>query len=154
MPRAVEEPVPANIEERLDRLERMVKSLLDQQNPRRGRVEFNGREFDAQALGDLKANDEARAEFKREAARAAEMEKRAAKQAEKAAKFQEKMADLGPLKDGLQAQLKALQEQREALQRAMEGLHQQLKALESRQDLMREQIKRRHSEDRDDAEEK
>jgi hypothetical protein len=103
------------IEERLERLERLVDSLVAQQNPRRGRmdVRIKDKNKDRDTEGDeVLANPKDAAEFKAEMKRNLER-------------------SMGQFKqEGLQMQLKTLEREREALQREMEKLQRQIEKIQ------------------------
>ena len=113
----------------------MVESLVVQQ--KRSRAEHPG--HDAAVLGDL---PNARFPSPRppgfafnmtaelEAARAAELEKRALKQSEKAMKLKEKFGEKGPVPEEFHDQLQALQQARETLQREMQKLERQMERIQ------------------------
>jgi hypothetical protein len=139
----------SSIEERLDRLEQMVKSLLDQQNPKRGRAqaELSIKDGEASRFSNPNAVGQFRADATREAARAAELDKRAARQVEKAAKLEEKWREKGPGQEGFQKQLQGLHQQREMLQREMEKLERQIERLERDQQRLDGEKQRRGAAD-------
>jgi len=127
----------ANIDERLDRLERMMKSLMAQQNPK-----GVGPEFSYRGPLNSKVSRDFQLESKRETEVAAEMDKRAAKEAAKAMKLEEKWRGQDALPDELRQQLDALHQQRELLQRQMEKLNHQIEEIMRQHKRIAEQKQR------------
>jgi hypothetical protein len=157
-----------SIEERLARLERMVESLVERQEPQRapGRQPGAGGGFGRMEQPFKFAPDgrEFQAQIQREVDRAVEQQKRAMKQAEKAVKDAEKSMKLDqkrleemPMQEmrmGLEKQLDALQQQREVLQREMEKITRQIQKMHREQEIKVEPKRRdRGGEEVEEAEE-
>ena len=138
------------MEERLDRLERMVKSLLSQQ--KRARTDLSAKEStEFNPMASSKAFGDFRADAKRETARAAEMEKRATKEAEKAMKLEAKLREKGPVQEGFQTQIQALQQAREALQREMQKLERQIERIQRQHEKIEAEKWRDATEEAEDS---
>jgi hypothetical protein len=100
----------------------------------------------------------------REAARAAELEKRALKQSEKAMKLKEKFGEKGPVPEEFHDQLQALQQARETLQREMQKLERQIERIQrdhehmerdhERMEREKQRLDRDERNDRNDRDEK
>jgi beta-lactamase regulating signal transducer with metallopeptidase domain len=136
-----------SIERRVERLERMVKSLMaqqDGQHPKPKGPEWNWNwNMDEKQKADMKAMAEreaARAE--RESKRAEEEVKRAHKEMERAAKEQGDRAR-GMQKESSQRQLEALRRARENLEHQMQKLDSQIEKLEQDQEKLQEEQERR-----------
>ena len=147
----------ASLEERLDRLERMLESLMNQQNPK-GRsdfqLKFEDGMIDRKEMARIEAFAKQQAEVarrinpqeiervkeqaKREASRATEQAKRATAEVEKVRKANQKEA-VRRLKEDSQRQLEALRRQVEALERQREKLDREIERLEEDQDNLDEQ---------------
>ena len=125
----------SSVEERLDRLEKMVESLAAQQKakPKSADVWFWNQ--DQQTLKRQAELSQDRAE--REVARAQEQMKRAAEEMERAAKDQELKAQM-MAKDMPRKQLEALRRAREGLQRQMNALDRQIERLEQDGEKLKE----------------
>jgi beta-lactamase regulating signal transducer with metallopeptidase domain len=147
-PRPPTEPPPpgATIEERLDRLERMVKTLMAQQNPKRLRTEISR---DSQAERKMLNENENLLQDKR---LAAEDAKRAAKDAQKAMKLDGVRQEPGGWQEGFQVQIKGLQKQREALQREMEKLQHQIERMQHAQERLQDKQQRHNQNDGEESE--
>ncbi|HEX4646889.1 MAG TPA: M56 family metallopeptidase, partial [Verrucomicrobiae bacterium] len=129
-PRPPRAPRPAfnrkgdsSLEERLDRLEKMVESLMAQQKPNHGPGEMK-----------FRFNDDAKVKpnFNRNNAEADEQKlwaEKAAKEADKASKDERGRAEK-QMKEASQRELEALRRARESLQREMEKLDRQIERLE------------------------
>lgn len=149
-----------SLEERLERLERMVESLAAQLNanawrPMKGPAEANV--IDRKEIAKAEAFAQRQAEIarkqvlnpkeiekikehaQREGARANEQAKRATAEAEKANKFEQKLRATGKFKEGHQKQLEALRKQLEMLEREREKLDRQIEQLERDQEQLDEQ---------------
>jgi hypothetical protein len=156
------EPADSALEERLERLEKMVESLMARgygtPNPphlkpspdaiapmERREIEKNEaygrRQADMARKHELEAREIERNKehAKREAARAADLAKRAAADAERIAKAEEKRPTRRNLKEGSQKQLDELRKQLEILDRQREKLEFQIEQLERTQDEVDEQ---------------
>ncbi len=143
VPGPVPPPPPgASFEQRLERLERMVRSLMAQQHGPRGtpfaysvpeqNKEFPGpKEFEQ--WNQLARQQADRVE--REAKRAAEETKRAAKEFDKAMKERSDLAR-NARKQASQQQLESLRHARENLQRQVEKLNEEIKRLEQDKDKL------------------
>jgi len=161
-PRPVPAPRPGNrdssLEERLDRLERMIDSLVNQQNPK-GRADFHLKAekdgmVDRKEIARIEAFAKQQAELEwkinpqkiekikeqaeRDAKRAVEQAKRATAEVEKARKADQKQAER-MLKADSQRQLEELQKQIEALERQREKLDREIERLEQDQEELDEQ---------------
>lgn len=115
-----------SVEERLRRLEKMVKALMAQQNPKHSRDFSYSKDgadqnwnIDQQALDKVK---------ERQAQRAVEQAQRAAEQAKRANRDLETRLDQG--QDGKGQYREALEQQLEALRKAREGLGQEMERLD------------------------
>ena len=161
-PRPVRAPRAGNkdpsLEERLERLERMVESLVNQQHAK-GRVDFQPKAekdgmIDRREIAKIEALAKRQAEvyrvdpreiekFKdlaeREAVRAIEQAKRATIEAEKAFKGEKELHIAKKFKDGSQKQLEALRKQLEILEREREKLERQIEQLEQDQERLDKQ---------------
>jgi hypothetical protein len=155
----------ASLEERLERVERMLESLMEQQHPKPGHAEFQLKHeqdwmTDRKEIAKAEALAKRQGEFarrqeeiarrqvinpkeierikehaEREAERAVEQARRATANAEKALKAEQKKQ----LNDGTQQQLDALRKQLEVLERQREELDRQIEHLEERQGQLEEQ---------------
>jgi beta-lactamase regulating signal transducer with metallopeptidase domain len=161
----VPEPVDhnSNLEDRLDRLERMVQSLVAQQKRPRPERDFALPDNQNRALNEnqsqnfkemAKRNDELAADqakrmaklAQEEVARATDQARRAAKQATDAFRYQDDGRDQrGAWEKSLQAQVKILQKQRDVLQREMEKLQREIERIQQQHERMDEK-QQRHSE--------
>lgn len=155
-----------SLEERLARLERMVESLVEKQQPQRepGEQPRPGAGFGRMEQQFEFAPDgrKLQAQIQREVDRAVEMQKRAMKDAEKAMKAAEKAIKLDkkPLEDlamhemrvEVEKQLEALQHQRQTLQREMEKISQQIERIR-RENERTVEPKRRDSREKEAEEE-
>lgn len=150
-----------SIEHRLERLERMVHSLMARQNdmhfdmhPGAGKPMPKGPDWnfniDEKQVKEMAEREAARAE--QEAKRAAEEAKRAGKDIEKAMKEKSERAH-GAQKEASERQIEALRRAKENLERQMERLDSQIERLEQDRDRLQEEQQRRseleqnHSED-------
>lgn len=127
-----------SVEGRLKRLENLVQSWMDQQNPRhlRGNLYFKdganqNLNIDQQSLDRLKESAE------RQSARAAELAKRAAAQSkhilkdlQARAEQEQQGKEKGEFREGYQRQIEALRQARESLGQEMEKLDHQIQKLE------------------------
>jgi len=132
----------ASLEERLDRLERMVESLMAQRG-KPGHFEFQMKgPGQMEGMIDRKQIEEIHEMAKRQAQMAGEQAKRATREAEKALKFEEKRRH-GKSNEGakkqLDEQLDALRKQHEMLERQMEKLDRQIEKIEQDQERNQEQ---------------
>lgn len=134
-----------SVERRLERVERMLNSLMAQQNPSKNSFAYSwsspdGRnfKFDSEKL---------EADIKRQVAQAAEQAKRAVDQAKRAAEQYHRDAEAqegdaqsqkqhsGAMrKEALQSQLEAVRKARESLQREVERLDRQIQRMQQDQD--------------------
>ena len=133
-------PESGSIEERLRHLEKMVKSLMAQQNPKHPKPYVymkDGAEpsinIDEQAMEKMKQSAE------RQAARAAEQAERAAEQAKRAtkdlqARIDQEQQGKGEFREALQKQLESLRKAREELGQEMQKLERQIQKLERQQE--------------------
>jgi hypothetical protein len=157
-PRAVRAPRPGNkdlaFEDRLERLERMVESLMKQQNFHLKSA--NDGMIDRKDIAKIEALAKRQAEVsrkqvigpkeierikeqaEREAEHATEQGKRATADAEKALKAEQKLHNR-KFKEGSQKQLEALRKQLEMLEREREKLDRQIEVLEQNQEQLDEQ---------------
>jgi beta-lactamase regulating signal transducer with metallopeptidase domain len=117
----------SSVEERLDRLEKMVESLAAQQKAKPKSADMWFYSPDQMTLKRQAELSQERAE--REVARAQEQMKRAAEEMERSAKDQELKAQM-MAKDMPRKQLEALRRAREGLQRQMNALDRQIERLE------------------------
>jgi len=143
----------ARLEERLERLERMVESLLAQRGMQpgeppyhlKGPFEKNGtidrKEIEKsralprpEAMIDRQQLDRIKELAERQAKMAGEQAKSAARAAEKALKQSQKWQSRSKSKDAMQGQLQALHQRLERLEREKEELDRQIDALEQNQD--------------------
>jgi beta-lactamase regulating signal transducer with metallopeptidase domain len=154
-----------SIDERLQRLEKMVRALMDQQGVKRSRGMAYFKD-DSEMSADLyqqkleKMRDYAEAgndkvaeqKFKelaeRQAARAVEQAKRAADQAKRASKdlearIEQDQQGPGEFHEGVQRQLEALRKARESLGQEMEKLSHQIQKLEREQQRGEKEQQRR-----------
>jgi hypothetical protein len=149
-PRPVRVPHAAvggsSIEERLARLEEMVRELMAQRDPKHSNF-FLKRSPDEAAIMELKEMEKMKAmrdvekikeQAKREAARAGEETKRATKEIEKARKLDAERRS-GKRGEALGKQLEALEKQREILERQMEKLQHQIEELHQNQEQLDEE---------------
>lgn len=158
---AVAGAADSSLEERLERLEQMVQSLLARghaaQNPYplKQPIEKNW-EIDRKEIAKIEAHAKQQADIarhhalsseeiekikeqaKHEAARAADQVKRAV-DAEKIARTEQKRQTKRNFKDGSQKQLDELRKQLEILEREREKLDRQIEELERSQELLEEQ---------------
>jgi len=125
----------SSIEERLDRLEKMVESLAAQQKAKPKSADMWFWSPDQQTLKRQAELSQERAE--REVARAQEQMKRAAEEMERASKDQELKAQM-MAKDMPRKQLDALRKAREGLQRQMDALDRQIERLEEDREKQKE----------------
>jgi beta-lactamase regulating signal transducer with metallopeptidase domain len=165
LPRTVRAPRPGNkdlsLEERLERLEQMVESLANQQNPK-GHADFHLKAdqdgiIDRKEIAEIKALAKRQAELaqnqmmnpkeiekiqelaERDAARAAGQVKRETADMEKAVKADPTRQTDRKIKEGSQRQLEALRKQLEILERQKEKLDRQIEHLEQDQGKLDEQ---------------
>jgi len=149
-----------SIEDRLERLERMVNELMAQRNPKHahgagmaGAKPQPGVTVDQKEIARMKERAE------REAAREDQQAKRAAEEAKRATKDFEKarkeMGDwsIGQHKEASQRQLEALRRAREGLERQMERLDAQIEKLEKEREKLDEEQQRRSELQEDQAKE-
>jgi len=154
-----------SIEERLQRLEKMVRALMDQQGGKRSRgmayfKEDSGMsaDLDQQKLemmrdyaeaGNEKVSEQKFKELaERQAARAVEQAKRAADQAKRAtkdleARLEQDHQGQGEFNEGLQRELESLRKAREGLGQEMEKLSRQIQKLEREQQRGEKEQQRR-----------
>lgn len=139
----------SSIEERLARLEEMVRELMAQRDPKHANFDLRlKRGPDEAAIMELKEMEKMKAmkdmekikDFaKREAARAAEQAKRATKEIEKTRKLdaERRHSQRG---EALGKQLETLEKQRETLERQMEKLQHQIEELQQSQEQLDEDL--------------
>ncbi|HLH55875.1 MAG TPA: M56 family metallopeptidase [Verrucomicrobiae bacterium] len=129
--------VDGSIEDRLNRLEKMVRSLMDQQKRSSDMFAFNG--MQGKAFPDLDRDRASEQKIKemaeRQATRAADQAKRAVEQAERAtrdleARLQKDPGGMGQTREAFEQQLESLRNAREGLNREMERLTRQIQKLE------------------------
>jgi beta-lactamase regulating signal transducer with metallopeptidase domain len=140
-PDAVDENTEGNpsIEGRLRRLEKMVKELMSQQNPKRPHAYMYLKDGGEQNLNiDQQALDRMKQSAERQAQRAAEQAQRAAEQAKRAnkdleARLEQNQDGKGQFREAAQQQLEALRKAREGLGQEMERLDRQIQKLEKQQ---------------------
>jgi hypothetical protein len=164
-PRPARAPRPGNddssLAERLERLERMVESLVNQQNPK-AHVDFHLKAekdgmIDRKEIAKIEAFAKHHAEIarkhiiepkeiekikehaEREAVRAVEQAKRATLEADKALKGELKLRTTNKFREGSQKQLEALRKQLEMLERQRDELDHQIERLEQEQEQLDEQ---------------
>jgi len=137
-----------SIEERLDRLEKMVQELSVQQNTRRTRLDRQMTQLDAQKQS-LKELEELKALPRNSEVREADEVKRAAREAEKAMKMEAVQREKAGWQEGFQAQIKVLEKQRESLQREMEKLERQMERIRRDHERMQEKQHRDQSDGND-----
>jgi hypothetical protein len=139
-------PHDSSIEERLARLEEMVRELMAQRDPKHANF-FLKRSPDEAAIMELKEMEKMKAmrdvekikeHATREAARAGEEMKRATKEIEKARKLDAERRS-GKRGEALGKQLEALEKQREMLERQMEKLQHQIEELHQNQEQLDEE---------------
>jgi len=156
-------PAPdGSLEERIERLEKMVESLMAQQGQKHAFV-LRGRSGDQtlQALVDEKEmqrmNEKINEMAKRQAERAQEQAQRAQEQAKRAGeqaqrankdfnfkwKAEAEQWQKGMNHEGLEKQLEALRKAREQLERQAQNLDRQIERLERDQERMQEEKERR-----------
>ena len=170
IPRTPEPPDAAvqadgSIEERLNRLEKMVRSLMDQQKRSHGmfysKDSSDAAERDQQKLEKLRERAEAGGDklseqkfkdmeqrFKEMAERQAEQADRVAAQAKRAtrdleARLEQGQQGRGELREGLQQQLESLRKAREGLGQEMERLNKQIQKIEREQQRVDREKQRR-----------
>ena len=142
-----------SLEERLERLEQMVHSLMAQQGIKRHGAIILRDGHEAGMLDEKqmeKMNERINEMAKKQAQRAEEQAKRAAEMAERANKdfnFKWKAEaehwGKGKGKEGLEKQLDALRKAREGLERQMEDLDRQIERVERDQERIQEEQERR-----------
>ncbi len=129
----------SSIDERLRKLEKMVRAIMEQQNPKRSHGAF---EFNDGADQDWNNDQERMAKLKdqteRQAARAAAQAQRMVDQAKRAtrdlqARIEDEDQGKGEVREALGKQLEALRKAREDLGREMGRLDQQIQKLEQEQ---------------------
>jgi beta-lactamase regulating signal transducer with metallopeptidase domain len=151
-----------SLEERIERLEKMVESLMAQQGQKHAFI-LRGRSGDQnlQALVDekemQKMNEKMNEMAKRQAERAQEQAQRAQEQAKRAAeqaqrankdfnfkwKAEAEQWQKGMNHEGLEKQLEALRKAREQIERQAQNLDRQIERLERDQERMQEEKERR-----------
>jgi beta-lactamase regulating signal transducer with metallopeptidase domain len=163
-PRAAESP-DGSIEERVQRLEKMVRSLMEQQGVKRSHGMMylkdgnnQGGNLDqekmeklkhlAERQGDIVAQEKLREMAERQAARATEQAQRAAEQAKRAtkeleARMEHDEQNKGDIREGFQRQLEALRKAREGLGQEMDRLNRQIEKLERAQQRSEKEPQRR-----------
>ena len=159
-------PADSSLEARLERLERMVESLIAQQHPKPGHFDFHLKElgekhelFDRKDIAKMEALARRQAELSRdmkpEIEKIKEMAEREAaravgqaKRAERALQGEQKL-QVDRKHKGSQKQLEALRKQLEMLEREREKLDRQIEQLEQEQ----EQLDEEQDEDPLDSEE-
>src|SRR5581483_2418851 len=140
----------SSIEERLRRLEKMVRSLVDQQNGKRAHGTLSLKEGANQNWNvDQEQLDKLKDLADRQSARALEQAQRAVEQANRAKKeFAARRDDQGQdkseLREALQKQLESLLQAREGLGREMERLDRQIQKLQQDQERGDRDNSRRH----------
>jgi hypothetical protein len=110
-----------SIEERLGRLEKMVRALMEQQGIKRSRGEFAFKDGNQNLNIDQQQLEKMKQAAERQAARASEQAQRAVEQAKRANKDLE--ARLGQDREGMTDFRESFQRQIEALRKAREGLN-------------------------------
>lgn len=151
-PRASRTPDGANyaegsIEERLQRLEKMVQSLMAHQNKRSSDFIFKDGDQDSRIFQQQAERQKELAD--RQAARAAEAANRAkeqykrAKELENSARMEADQRGQGEFKEAFQRQLEALRKTRESLGQEMERLDRQIEKLEKQQQRSEQNQQRR-----------
>lgn len=180
MPRSARaESSDSAIEERLERLEKMVESLLargyatpNSYNPYnlkqpadtigpRDRKEIAMTEAHARLQAemarkyelDAKEIEKIKEHAKHEAARAVEQAKRAAADVEKVARAEQKRQTKRDFRQGSRKQLDELHKQREILDRERERLHRQIEELDRKQEQLNEELERQQEELKEEQDE-
>jgi hypothetical protein len=142
----VEKDGDSSIEERLRRVEKMVRALMEQQGKQRTHGEFyfkDGAEhnfnLDQQQMDTIKQSAE------RQAARAAEQAQRAAEQANRSTRDLEARLDQeqGNSHESFERHIEALRKAREGLSQEMERLNRQIEKLEKEQQRSEKDRQRR-----------
>ncbi len=132
------ESADSTLEERLERLEKMVESLM-------ARGDENRAPYKATLKAELERKhmfdeiEKVREQAKQEAAHATDQVKRAAVDAEKAARAEQKRQTRRNFKEGSQRQLDELRKRLEVLDREREKVGRQIEELERNQDQLDEQ---------------
>ena len=132
-------PGDSSLEERLDRLEHMVESLIAERGERPGHPEWHLKD----GMTNPKEIEKMKEYAKREAARAAEEAKRASREAERVWKAEPRRQLHAKFKEESQKQLEAMRKQLENLEREKERLREQIERLEQE----RQQLDEQESED-------
>jgi beta-lactamase regulating signal transducer with metallopeptidase domain len=139
-----------SVEERLRRLEKMVRSLMDSQNGKRAHATFNFKDGANQNWNiDQEPADKLKDLADRQSARALEQAQRAVEQANRAKKDfaahrDQQGQDKGEMREALQKQVEALRQAREGLGREMERLDRQIQKLQQEQERGDRDSTRRH----------
>lgn len=173
VPRPPESPDDMNqqdgsIDERLRRLEKMVRSLMEQQGVKQRGMVYSQNGYDMNAdryqqkiekmrglaeAGNDKVSEQKFKELaERQAARTADQVKRATEQAKRAtrdleARIEQDQMDKGEFRDGVQRQLESLRKARESLSQEMDKLSRQIEKLERAQQRGENDQKRRSEAD-------
>lgn len=161
-PGAPRTPGNGSLEERIERLEQMVQSLMNQPGAKRahGAMILRGRSSDETYVDQKemeKMNQKMNEMAKRQAERAQEQSERAQEQSKRAAemaarankdfnfkwKAETELSDKGMRKEGLEKQLEALRKAKEGLERQMENLDRQIERVERDQERMQNEQERR-----------
>jgi beta-lactamase regulating signal transducer with metallopeptidase domain len=142
----VEKDGDSSIEERLRRVEKMVRALMEQQGNKRAHGEFyfkDGAEHNFNL--DQQQMDKIRQSTERQAARAAEQAQRAAEQANRATRDLEARVDQGQgnSHETFERHIEALRKAREGLSQEMEKLNRQIEKLEKEQQRSEKDRQRR-----------
>jgi hypothetical protein len=125
VPRTPEPPsADASVEERLQRLEKMLQSLLTEQDKKSSALNFYYQHPPSKDLAKQKELVE------RQAAAAAEEANRAVRELEKQLKLQDERRSAEISQDGFKHRMEALRQARQALERQMQSLDRQIAELE------------------------
>jgi beta-lactamase regulating signal transducer with metallopeptidase domain len=126
-----------SVEERLRRVEKMVRALMEQQGMKRSRGDFNVKDgYERNLNVDQQQLDQMKQAAERQAARAADQAQRAAERVKRSNKELEarlEQENQGNYRESFQKQIEALRKARESLNQEMEKLNRQIEKLEKEQ---------------------
>ena len=137
-----------SIEERLGRLEKMMRALMEQQGIKRSHAEFAFKDGNQNLNVDQPQIDKMKQAAERQAARAAEQAQRAVEQAKRAnkdleARLEQDRGGMSDFRESFQRQIEALRKAREGLNQEMEKLNRQIEKLEKQQERNDKEQQRR-----------
>jgi hypothetical protein len=142
----VEKDGDSSIDERLRRVEKMVRALMEQQGKQRAHAEFYFKDGGEQNFNlDQQQADKIKQSAERQAARAAEQAERAAEQANRATRDLEGRLDQGHgnSHESFERHIEALRKAREGLSQEIERLNRQIEKLEKEQQRSEKERQRR-----------